>query len=112
MFCFPVTIPNADQKTELRSPINRKPQFTQSDVKKGYFYRFFFLDQRTKTFIESNKKDYDQSDQIDGVIFRGYRFRWYFNQLGININTVKALKKLGSIKISPYEYNNITNITE
>lgn len=99
-----------DLLTKLRTPINQKPQFTKSDVKKGYFYRYFFLDNRTQTFIESNKTEFNKISQIDTIIYSGHKFRWYFNQLGINLNTTKFLKKLGSINISAYEFNGITNI--
>ena len=100
--------PESNEKTELRSPINRIPKFTPADVKKGYFYRYFFLDSRIKSFIETNKEEYNKSSQIDTIIFPGYRFKWHFNKINANIKVVKFMKKRGNINISAYEYNNIT----
>lgn len=100
--------PQSNEITELRSPVNHPPKFTPSDIKKGYFYRYFFLDNRTKGFIETNKEEFTKSSQIDTIMFPGYKFRWYFTQPRMNVNTVKFLKKLGSINISAYQYNNIT----
>ena len=104
--------PESNKETELRSPVNSQPQFTKSEVKEGNFFRYFFLDNRTKTFIETNKKEYQNSALIDTNIFVPYSFVWYFNRLGMNIKTVKRLKKLGSISINAYEFRGITNITE
>jgi hypothetical protein len=100
--------PRSNDITELRSPVNHIPKFTPADVKKGYFYRYFFIDNRIKSFIETNKEEFNKSSQIDTIIFPGYKFRWYFTNPGMNVNTVKYLKKLGSINISAYQYNNIT----
>jgi hypothetical protein len=97
--------PEADQQTELRSPINGNPQPTIAEQKKGYMSRYFFLDIRTKVFIEATKEEYSSKSRIDTVIFAPYSFRWWLSESALNQNTVDYLRKRGSVNIDAADYS-------
>lgn len=95
--------PEIKKSSDLREPINTLNPPTQSQLEKGSMVRYFFLDQRTKTFIETNKQNFNSAN-IDRNIFTPYQFPWLLSNGGFNKKTVTQFKKLGSIKISPYDY--------
>ena len=86
------------------SPIPSINKPTQSNYTSGAFTRIFFLDNRTKTFIETKP---NLNIAIDTNIYSLYTTTWSLSPtLGPKINqkTVIRLKKLGSIKINPYDH--------
>lgn len=92
------------EETLKNSPIPSINKPTQSNYTSGAFTRIFFLDNRTKTFIETKL---NLSTTIDTNIYSPYYIAWSLSPtLGPKINqkTITRLKKLGSIKINPYDH--------
>ena len=84
------------------TPSINKP--TPNNYSSGAFTRTFFLDNRTKIFIETTP---NLTPTIDTNIYSLYTITWSLSPtLGPKINkkTVTRLKKLGSIKINPYDH--------
>jgi hypothetical protein len=96
--------PKIKASSDLREPVNTLNPPTPSQIKKGSMIRYFFLDQRTKTFIETNKKEYNKRNEIDLNIYTPYIFKWFLSNGGFNRRTVTAIEKLGYTHITPYDY--------
>jgi len=97
----PLLAENADK----RDPIVGKNLPQKNDYNKGTFFRYFYIDLRTRIIIEVNNEEYNNDGLIDTMIFQKISIKWNLKSLSNQNNTtVKNLKKLGSIKISPYDY--------
>jgi hypothetical protein len=87
-----------------REPIIGKNLPQTKDYKRGFFFRYFSRDLRTKLIIETTKEEYD-STQIDSNIFDKISVEWNLNPLSnLNKKTVNDLQKRGRVNISPYDY--------
>jgi len=96
--------PSIKKATTRKSPISSKTLPNSSDYSLGKFTRYFFLDNRTKVFIETSSV---MTTSIDINIYSLHEITWSLSPtLGPKINkkTVTRLKKLGSIKINPYDH--------
>ena len=101
-------------KESIKKTVNKPDPFpernppTESDYLKLSFLRHFCLDNRTKIFIEITKS---QKNSVDPNIYTLYSVKWSLSPtLGYKINkkTTSRLKKFGSIKITPYDYINVS----
>lgn len=95
----------SDIKSQVskRAPIAGIPRNTNSLI----FTRYFFLDTRTKVFIESNESEVPYLNLIDINTYVPYFKLWYTSsKYGVqkNTNTVAELRKIGILKASPGEF--------
>lgn len=77
---------------------------TKSDYDKLFFIRHFCLDNRTRIFVEISKS---QKRNVDPNIYTLYSIKWNLSPtLGYKYNKkiTSRLKKIGFIKITPYDY--------
>lgn len=96
--------PTTKKKTTKADPYPERVTPTKSSYINSYFIRYFFLDNRTKIFTEVSKS---QKPKVDSNIFTLYSVVWILSPtLGPKVNKkiITQLKKLGSLKISPYDH--------
>lgn len=100
---YDILKPSMRIETLKRNPRPGKNKPTEAPL----FTRYFFLDSRTKVFIESNKTEVNNLIYIDTNIFLPFFVNWYTHPewgMGKNIITVNSLKRQGKIKISPGDF--------
>lgn len=96
--------PEVEQQTNLREPYPGKERPTDKQRENQQFIRYFFLDKRSKNFIETTKAEYDKQGEIDTVLYTPYQVIWSLQDGKINELRIKPLKKLGNLNVDPYDY--------